>query len=144
MRVGGGAKNIMNNYEIDYCSRIMKKMYSMKVSPLFFETINSPPKAMGNSQTNENRLTFAKIQSSLFNNLYTKEQWIKNMRTLFQTVKHEYREESIVSLIASDLSDWFEKKIKIFPKNQQEEWLLKLAKAQKEAAFVLEKSPLPK
>ena len=137
-------KKKMNSYEIDYCKRIMDKIESWKVAPQFFQDISVPLKSFGNQKAKENNksINFPTIRSSLINNLLTKEQWIKNMRMFFQTIKNQYREESIISLIAADMNNWFEKKIKIFPKNSQEEWLLKYAKIQKEADAIIKNSPI--
>ena len=135
----------MNRYETEYCQKIMKKMGSMKVSPLFFEAIKYPPRSLSHNRKNEKeRITFHNIEMCLNNNMYTKEDWIRSMRSLFQTIQNEYREESIISLIAADLNNWFEKKIKFFPKDPQEEWLLKFSKAQKKSANILENSPFLK
>ena len=130
----------MNQYEKEYCLSVMKKLREKHVSSEFFKIIEYPPSK--NTRGDEKRKTIEIIYSSLNNDLYTKGDWIKSVRTLFQIVMNEYRENSVIYLIASDLSEWFEKKIKLIPKNAQERWLAEYSKAQKEAEFVLNNIPI--
>ena len=125
----------MNDFETNYCKRVMQKIESTKVSAEFFNRIKSDaPNGSKNSD-------FSKIKEGLTNKLYTKQEWVKSMRGYFQNIMNSYREDSIIFLIASDLSKKFEKNAAFIPRNAQEEWLVKFGKAQKIAKLLSEKTP---
>ena len=131
----------MNEFENEYCLKIMRKIESQPVTRPFLERLERPVPTK-DKKTNEKKLTFSNIKFNLNNGMFNKAEWIKEMRTFFQNVANEYRDDSVICLIAKDFSNWFEKKVKYFPRNAEEEWLMKYEKVQQEAKFILENSPL--
>lgn len=128
----------MNEYEIKYCLKIIEDMMQAPLYKEFFLTKDnlSKPKIV------QNKEKINRITQTLRNGIYaSKARWLQDMRSFFQALSDDFREDSLSFCIVAYFSDLFESKVKFIPKNQDDEFYQRFAEIQVRAKNLLESMP---
>lgn len=110
---------------------MMKKMRGREITLPFREGLNQ---TLGIEDPNFPKcLSLDDVEENLGEGKYGSiSEWIRDVRTVFQTPSVLFPEQSTIRLIGDYLDGWFERKTHEYPRTETEEWLIKLNKVESE------------
>ena len=138
----------MKNIERDACIKIMNEMLS---SPLF-EPIITKLSSSSSMQFNisddlknciqENDIDLKKVLKDLKNDKYkNRQEWINSIKQIWEKILEFPNQRSIITAIAKEQKEWFQKRILKIPHSRTEEWIINAQNASNNLKNLLKHPP---
>lgn len=136
------APKVLPEFQRTWCKKILEKIEKMHISEPFKQKVANDSHNQGYYDVISDPIDLSVVRKKIEEGTYlTALEYIKDMRQIFYNSMSFYQYGHPHFLIAQDLSEWFEKKLKKFPRTAHEEWLIKLERAKLKVNRLIEKAP---
>ena len=127
----------MNEFQQSWCAKLLEKLLKKETAQKFRENVHK-------TGSFDHPVTALKtVEETLKEQRYkTILDFISAVRDVWYNAMSSSKPDSTTHLMAEDLSIWFERKIKNYPRTAEEQWIMKLRKCQ-EKLNILIKTPIP-
>ena len=136
----------MIDFQKNYCNKILDKIESHHISELFKQPSEpGDERYAGYLDIPKKPMDFSTIRKKLNENQYKCiGECYSDIRLVFSNAMTSYPESSGIYKMASDSSNWFEKKHADYPRTKEEYWFQKIKKIQKEIKYLHDNFPISK
>lgn len=132
----------LSEFQRSWCKKILDRIEKMHISEPFKEKVANDSRNQGYYDVISDPIDLSIVRKNLDEGTYPSVlEFIKDMRQVFYNAMSFYPYGHPHFLMAQDLSEWFEKKLKKFPRTSHEEWLIRLERAQIKVNHLIEKAP---
>ena len=132
----------LTQFQKEWCLSIIEKLYKKPTSKPF-QTPLVHEEGVLTQNTNIQPMDLETVNNKITKDRYpTIKDFASDVRLIWYNAQSSYPKEHELSLMASDLSTWFEDKLKNYPVTSEEKWLNKLRKAEKSLEDLIQ-NPIP-
>ena len=132
----------ITQFQKEWCLSIIEKLYKKPTSKPF-QTPLVHEEGVLSTNANIQPMDLETVNNKIMKDRYqTMKDFASDVRLIWYNAQSFYPKEHELSLMASDLSSWFEEKLKNYPVTSEEKWLNKLRKAEQQLDNLI-KNPIP-
>jgi hypothetical protein len=133
----------MSDFQRDWCLQIMDKLSQKPISRPFQQELTREQGLSAKITTFiEHPLDLSIVRDKLEDGGYnTIAEWAKDIRIIWKSVRKLYRKDSPIWAMATDLSTWFEKHYREYPRSQSEQWFIQFSRTRADLEKLVETYP---
>jgi hypothetical protein len=113
-----------------YCLKMLDKIEKRPISVFFRDPMSSETEYMsGYLERPKKPMDLRAVRKAVLDGTYkTINEWGADIRLIWSNAQYCYPQDSPISMMAAELSAWFEKKSTEYPRSEQENWMKKVKK----------------
>ena len=133
----------VTQYQKEWCLSILDKLYLKPTSRPFQTPLVNDEGIISQNNVIQQPMDLETVRNKVTKDKYqTIKDFSDDVRLIWYNAQSYYPQDHPLTLMAADLSTWFEGKLKNYPVTAEDKWLMKLHKAQQKLNDLIE-NPIP-